>query len=197
MINRRSLSFSIFAAAVLALCLPVLAAAQGGYGYPDYGRNRNGNNGRYDERYLKDSINRLDRLSKDFERDLDRALDHSRVNGTRREDNINAQGHDFRRAVSSLKSNFGNGRDLNRSRDEAARVLDEARQFDRIGRRGFDNNVQSDWSQIQQELRVISDAYGLGYGGYNKGGYYPNGQNYPNNRNRNNNDWWRRIPWPN
>jgi hypothetical protein len=199
MSNRRTLSFSIFAAAVLALCLPVLAAAQGGYSYPDYGRNRNGNYGRYDERYLKDSINRLDRLSKDFERDLDRALDHSRVNGTRREDDINAQGHDFRRAVSSLKSNFGNGRDLNRSRDEAARVLDEARQFDRIGRRGFDNNVQSDWSQIQQELRVISDAYGLGYGGYNNGGYYPNGQNYPNNRNRNrnNNDWWRRIPWPN
>lgn len=77
-------------------------------------------------------------------------------------------------------------------------MLDEARQFDRIGRRGFDNNVQSDWSQIQQELRVISDAYGLGNGGgYNNGGYYPNGQNYPNNRNRNNNDWWRRIPWPN
>lgn len=198
MINRRTLSFSIFAAAVLALCLPALAAAQGGYGYPDYGRNRNGNYGRYDERYLKDSINRLDRLSKDFERDLDRALDHSRVNGTRREDDINSQGHDFRRAVSSLKSNFGNGRDLNRSRDEAARVLDEARQFDRIGRRGFDNRVQSDWSQIQQELRVISDAYGLGYGGYNNnGGYYPNDRNYPNNRNRNNNDWWRRIPWPN
>jgi hypothetical protein len=204
MTNRRTLKFSIFVAAILALCLPVLAAAQGGYGYPDYGRNRNGNGnyGRYDERYLKDSIQRLDRLSKDFERDLDRALDHSRVNGTRREDNINAQGHDFRRAVSSLKSNFGNGRDLNRSRDEAQRVLQEARQFDRIGRsRAIDNRVASEWSQIQQELRIISDAYGLGYGGYNNGGYYPNDRNDDyrrNNPNNNrNNDWWRRIPWPN
>lgn len=202
MTNRRTLKFSIFAAAILALSLPALAAAQGGYGYPDYGRNRNGNNGRYDERYLKDSINRLDKLSKEFEKDLDRALDHSRVNGTRREDNVNAQGHDFRRAVSNLKSNFGNGRDLNRSRDEAARVLDEARQFDRIGRgRGIDNEVASDWSQIQRELQVISDAYGIGYGGYNNGGYYPNdrnypnGRNYPNNQNRNN-EWWRKIPWP-
>ena len=205
MTNRRTLRFSIFAAAILALCLPVLAAAQGGYGYPDYGRN--GNYGRYDERYLKDSINRLDKLSKEFEKDLDRALDHSRVNGTRREDNVNAQGHDFRRAVSNLKSNFGNGRDLNRSRDEAARVLDEARQFDRIGRgRGINSEVASDWSQIQRELQVISDAYGIGYGGnnggyypndrnYPNGGNYPNGSNYPNNRNRNN-DWWRRIPWP-
>jgi hypothetical protein len=103
MTNRRTLTFSIFAAATLALCLPVLAAAQGGYGYPDYGRNRNGNYGRYDERYLRDSIHRLDRLAKDFERDLDRALDRSRVDGTRREDRINAQGHDFRRAVSNLK----------------------------------------------------------------------------------------------
>src|SRR4030095_5291581 len=171
MTNRRTLSFSILAAAILALCLPVLAAAQGGYGYPDYGRNRNGNYGRYDERYLKDSIHRLDRVAKDFERDLDRALDRSRVDGTRREDQINAQGHDFRRAVSSLKSSFGNGRDLNRSRDEAQRVLQEARQFDRLGRsRVVDNRVASEWSQIQQELRIISDAYGLGYGGYNKGG---------------------------
>lgn len=208
MTNRRTLSFSILAAALMALCLPVLAAAQGGYGYPDYGRN--GNYGRYDERYLKDSINRLDRVSKDFERDLDRALDSSRVNGTQQEDRMNAQGHDFRRAVSSLKSHFGNGRDLSRSRDEAQRVLQEARQFDRIGRgRGFDNRVASDWSQIQQELQTISNAYGIGY--YNNGGNYPgsnypggnypnypngNGRNYPNNGNRNN-DWWRRIPWPN
>jgi hypothetical protein len=203
MTNGRTLRLSIFAAAILALCLPALAAAQGGYGYPDDGRNRNGNYGRYDERYLKDSIQRLDRLAKEFERDLDRALDHSRVNGTRREDQVNQQGHDFRRAVSNLKSNFGNGRDLNRSRDEAARVLDEARQFDRIGRgRGIDTEVASDWSQIQRELAIISDAYGLGYG-YNNGGNYPNGRNddyrrnNPNNRNRNNNDWWRRIPWPN
>lgn len=198
--NRRTLSLSIFASAVLALCLPALAAAQGTYGYPDYGRNRNGNNGRYDERYVRDSINRLDRLAKDFDRDLDRALDHSRVDGTQREDRINAQGHDFRRAVSNLKSNFGNGRDLNRSRDEAQRVLQEAQQFDRIGRsRVVDNRIASEWSQIQQELRIISDAYGLGYGGYNNGGYDPNNRRNDNrnNRNTNNNDWWRRIPWPN
>ena len=199
MTNRPTMRFSIFAAAILALGLPVLAFAQGPYGYPDYGRN--GNYGRYDERYLKDSIHRLDRLAKQFERDLDRALDHSRVNGTRQEDRINEQGHDFRRAVGSLKSNFGNGRDLNRSRDEAQRVMQEARQFDRIGRgrRGIDNSTLSTWSQIQRELGIISDAYGLRYGN-NTGPYYPGGRNddWRRNdpRNGNNNDWWRRIPWP-
>src|SRR5688572_8810928 len=190
MTNRRTFRFSIFAAAILALGLPVLAVAQGRYGYPDYGRNRNGNYGRYDERYLRDSIHRLDRLAKDFERDLDRALDRSRVDGTRAEDRINAQGDDFRRAVSSLRSSFGNGRDLNRSRDEAQRVLNEARQFERIGRlRAVDNRVASGWSQIQRELRIISDAYGLGFGGFGNGDY----RRIPNQRNRND-DWRRRIP---
>jgi hypothetical protein len=194
--KRRTTSISILAAAVFALCLPVLAAAQGGYGYPDYGR-QNGTYGRYDQRYVRDSIHRLDRLAKDFEKDLNRALNNSRINGSRNEDYLNAQARDFRRAVGDLKSRFGNGNDLNRSRNEAQRVMQEAQQFNQLGRsRAMDNRVASDWSQIQQELRVISNAYGIGYN--NNGGYYPNGngRNDRNNQNRNN-DWWRRIPWPN
>ena len=64
-------------------------------------------------------MHRLDRLAKDFERDMDRALDRSRANGTDREDRINDQIHQFRDAVGDLKSRVGNGRDLNRSADEA------------------------------------------------------------------------------
>lgn len=208
MTNRRTLRFSIFAAAILALCLPVLTAAQGGY--DPWGRNRNDDYrrnrsyGRYDERYLRDSIQRLDRLAKDFARDLDRDLDRSRDDGTRHEDRLNNEARDFRNAVSALKSRFGNGRDLNRSINEAQRVLQEANRTERATRHHFDNSrLSSEWSQIQNELQVIADAYGFSYrGGYNNGGYYPNGRNddyrrnYPNNQNRNN-DWWRRIPWPN
>jgi len=226
MTKGRTLSFSIFAATILALCLPVLAASQGTYDPwgrnrdrdDDYRRNRdddyyrrdrNGDYGRYDERYLRDSIQRLDRLAKDFERELDRDLDHSRENGSSHEDRVNNEARDFRSAVARLKSRFGNGRDLNRSSNEAQRVLQEANRTERATRHHFDNSrLASDWYEIQQELRVIADAYGLSYRGYNNGGYYPNypngqnypnypnGQNYPTNRNRNN-DWWRRIPWPN
>jgi len=210
MTNRRTLKFSIFAAATLALCLPVLAAAQGTYDPwgrnrdDEYRRNRNGNYGRYDERYLKDSIQRLDRLAKNFERDLDRDLDHSREDGTRHEDRVNNEARDFRNAVGNLKSRFGNGRELNRSVDEAQRVLQEANRTERVARHHFDNSrLASEWSQIRRELSVIADAYGIGnYGRYNDDGYYRNDRNddyrrnNPNNRNGNN-DWWRRIPWPN
>ncbi|HXQ69736.1 MAG TPA: hypothetical protein VN844_04595, partial [Pyrinomonadaceae bacterium] len=168
--------------------------------YPD---NRGGY-GRYDERAVRDSAQRLDRLAKDFERDMDRALDRSRQNGTSREDRINEEVHQFRRAAGDFKSRVGNGRDLDRSADEARRVLQEAQQLDRVARpRWFDSRLASEWSAIQRELRFISDVYGLRYdGGYGRNDDYRRDDDYRRNdrrrddRNRNNNDWWRRIPFP-
>ena len=189
MTNRHTLKFSIFAAAILALALPAAASAQYGR-YPDDNRGY----GRYDDRGLRDSVHRLDRLAKDFERDIDRALDHSRANGSNREDQINNQVHQFRDAVGDLKSRVGNGRDLNRSADEARRVIQEADQLDRIGGR-----LTSQWSQIQQELRYISDVFGFRYNGsYGRDDdWRRNDSRRRNDRNRNNNDdWWRRIPFP-
>ena len=195
MTNRNTLIFSFFAAMILALALPAAASAQWG-GYPDnrYPDNRD-NRGRYDDRGLRDSVHRLDRLSKDYERDMDRALDHSRANGSRQEDRINDQIHRFRDAVGDLKSNVGNGRDLNRSADEARRVLQEGHQLDRVARpRWYDNRLASQWSQIQQELRYIGDVYGFRYNGDSgRDGDWRRGDR--NDRN-NNNDWWRRIPFP-
>jgi hypothetical protein len=190
--NKDTLIFSIFAAAILALALPAAASAQWG-GYPQSRYPDDRGYGRYDDRGLRDSVHRLDRLAKDFERDMDRALDHSRANGSRREDEINNQVHQFRNAVGDLKSRVGNGRDLNRSSNEARRVLQEADDLNRFGgRRGFDSRTASEWSQIQQELRYISNVYGFGYGGYGRDDDWRR-----NDRNNNrNNDWWRRIPFP-
>lgn len=202
--------FSILAAALVALSLPVVAAAQWGGGnrpdrYPD-----NRGRGRYDDRSVRDSAHRLDRLAKDFERDMDRALDRSRTNGTSREDRINEQVHQFRRAAGDFKSRVGNGRDLDRSADEARRVLQEAQQVDRVARpRWYDSRLSSQWSAIQRELRFISDVYGFrydgGYGGRNDDwrrnddrrddDYRRNDDRRRDDRDRNN-DWWRRIPFP-
>ena len=216
MTNVRKISFSIFAAATLALCLPLLAAAQGtyepysrnrDYGRDgDYRRDRNQNDDygydRYDSRYLRDSIRRLDRLSSDFDRALDRELDYSRENGTRHEDHLNADAKKFRRAVVDLRNAF-NERNLDSSADEAHRVLDAASHLEDVSSHHFDNGrLISEWSQISQELSVISEAYG------------DHGENHGENRNRRrsdddyrrnddyrnrtrNNDWLRRIPWPN
>lgn len=191
--NRDTLKFSFFAAAILALALPAVASAQWGR-YPQDRYPDNRGYGRYDDRGLRDSVHRLDRLAKDFERDMDRALDRSRANGTNREDRINDQVHQFRDAVGDLKSRVGNGRDLNRSSNEARRVLQEADRIDRVARRGFDGRTVSQWSQIQQELRYISGVYGFGYGGYGRDDDWRRNDRR-NDRSRDN-DWWRRIPFP-
>lgn len=204
MTNRHTLKFSIFAAAILALSLPATAAAQWGRDDRDrdWGRDRGG---RYDERALRDSVHRLDRLAKDFERNMDRALDRSRVNGSQREDRINNQVHQFRGAVGRLKSRVGNGRDLNRSADEARRVLQEAQQVDRVARpRWFDGRLASDWSNIQRELRLISDVYGFRYnGGYGRDDDRRRGRDDDYRRDDDSrrrgdrvDDWMRRIPFP-
>ena len=198
--RKNTLAFSILAAAILALSLPVAAAAQWG-GRDRYPDNRNnGRYGRYDDREVRDSAQRLERLAKDFERDMDRALDRSRVNGTNREDRINEEVHQFRRAAGDFKSRVGNGRDLNRSADAARRVVDEAQQVNRMARpRWFDNRLASEWSAIEQELRFISDVYGFRYNGGGGYGDYRRDDDYrrnDRNRDRNNNDWWRRIPFP-
>jgi len=175
--TRINLVKSIIFAALLALTLPALVAAQGVY--DPWGRD-NRNNGRNNDRYLRDSIQRLDRLAKSFERDMDRALDRSRQNGTRREDVLNGEARQFREAVGDLKSRFGNGRDLNRSANEAQRVLQSGNRLERVANRINDGRIRSEWSQIRQELRVISDAYRL--------------SSYDNGRNRQNDPWWQRIP---
>lgn len=209
MTNRHTLKFSILAAVLLALCLPATAAAQ--WGRDDQGRDRDrdrgrdrGDYGRYDERALRDSVHRLDRLAKDFEKNMDRALDRSRSNGSQREDRINNQVHEFRDAVGDLKSRVGNGRDLNRSTDEARRVLQEAQEVDRIARpRWYDGRLSSEWSQIQRELRIISDVYGFRYnGGYGRDddyrrrdGDYRRDDDY-RRRGERIDDWMRRIPFP-
>ena len=199
MTNRHTLKFSLLAAAVLALCLPAAAAAQWGR-YPQDRYPDNRGYGRNDERGLRDSAHRLDRLAKDFEREVDRALDRSRANGSSREDRVNDQVHQFRDAVGDFKSRVGNGRDLNRSANEARRVLQEAQDVDRLARR-LDGRTSSQWSQIQQELRYISNVYGFGYGGYGRDDDWrrsDRNDDWRRDRDRNdrNNDWLRRIPFP-
>jgi hypothetical protein len=196
--TKHTLKFSILAAALVALSLPVVAAAQWGGRYPQDRYPDNRGRGRYDERAVRDSVHRLDRLAKDFERDMDRALDRSRANGSNREDRINDQVHQFRDAVGDLKSRVGNGRDLNRSADEARRVLQEGQQLDRVARpRWFDSRLASEWSAIQRELRFIGNVYGFRYdGGYGRDDDWRRNDDYRRRDNRNNNDWWRRIPFP-
>lgn len=215
MANRPRLIPTLIAAALMAIFLPLIASAQGSYD-PWYGRNRDRDYrrnrdyndddyyyGRNSRGSLRETVRRLKDDAHRLQRDLDHELDHSDENGTRHEDRLNNVAQNFRDAASDLENSFGNGRDMNRSADEARRVLALG---DRLGRRiqhHFDDyRIRSDWQRVSQELRVIRNAFGY-YGGYDNGGYYGRDDDYYGNdndryrRRRNtNNDWWRRLPLP-
>jgi hypothetical protein len=147
----------------------------------DYGRNGRRDDGRYgrgggrmsdyERRELRDLARRINDRSKDFQRDVDRSLDNSRVNGSRREDNINQEARDLRNAAERFKNVAGDDNDLYRSSDEARLLLDQASHISRmLGRVRLDGRTGSDWNQLRSDLRAVANIYGLRFdegGGYN------------------------------
>jgi hypothetical protein len=204
MANRPRLIPAVVAAALLAVCLPLVASAQGGY--DPWGRNRdrdyrrNRDYGNYGNRNLRDVARRLDDRAGDFQDHLDSALDRSRYDDTRREDNINDLARQFRHAAGRFRDRVN---DRDGGSNEARNLLQIGSRMDNLmARLRVGGRAQSDWSQIRQDLRVVASAYGIGYGGgYGNGGYYGRDDDYyGNDRNRRrrntNNDWWRRLPLP-
>ena len=210
MINRRTTILTIISAILVAFCLPTIASAQWNRDR-DYRRDRRNNddyygnnrNGNYDTRYLRDVAERVKDNARNLERDVDRFLDNSRVNGSRREDQINGEVREFRQAADRFRSRVGNnGNNRNQGYQEAQYLMQAANNTERmLSRLRVDSRTYSDWRQIKQDLRTIANAYNLSYNG-NDDGYYRNGnggydprndRNDRNNRNRND-GWWRQLP---
>jgi hypothetical protein len=178
---------SIFALSLVLLALPAVASAQWRDRDRDddrYGRNDDYRNGRYN-RNIRGTIQNLKNRARNFERRTDRIDDRrdDRYNRRDRYDNLEELADRFARATNKLADEYGNGRNLNGSRDEARRVLDIGSQIDSVIYRSRTRNVSNEWNQISYDLRILADAYGLNY---NNGG---------RNRNRGG-DWRNRVPFP-
>jgi hypothetical protein len=203
MTNLRKLIPTIFAVALIAFCLPVMAAAQGRYenNGVNYGRDRDDRRddnqyGYYDQRRLRDSVRRLDNLSGDFQRHLDSALDHSRYDDSRREDRINEVSRDFHNATDNLKDRYDDGKNINRSSGEARRVLQLGSVLNAfMARNQIDGRVESDWSRIRQELNVVASAYGFNMSDFDNRDYRY-GDNRSNDNNQRSGNYRRNnLPW--
>ena len=185
MTNLSKLLLTNLSMALIALCLPVMAAAQSTndpYGV-DYGRDGTyrRDNDRYGDnrrRRVSESVKRLDNMSEDFRKHLKRALDDSRFDHRNREDRINDVAKEFRRATERLEDRYDDGRRLDQSSGEARRVLQLGARLDEFMRRNrLDGRVESDWAYIRQDLNVVAHAYG-----FNMSDFYD--RRYSDNRDR-------------
>lgn len=183
---------SIFALSLAILALPSVASAQWRDRDRDrdddyYGRNDDDyyRNSRYN-RNIRGTIQNLKNRARNFERRLDRIDNRrdDRYNRRDRYDNLEELADRFARATDDLADEYGNGRNLNGSRDEARRVLDIGSQIESVLYRSRTNrNIGNEWNQISYDLRVVANTYGLNY--YNR----------DRNRNRGG-DWRNRVPFP-
>lgn len=215
MTSRRKHVFALCAAFLFAFCLPVVSSAQNNPWYRQddrdyrndrdyrrdrrdrrdddyYGRNdRYGRYNNYDRRAVRDLAHRIKDNSKDFEKRVDHYLDHSRYDGSRREDRINELVKDFRRSADNFKDRVGDGRNLDRSSGEARNLLQLGTRIDRfMSRNDVDSRTWSDWSRITQDLRTLSDFYGY-RGDYNGNDDYNNRRgSYDPRRQNGNSPWW-------
>ncbi len=194
---------TISALSIMVLILPAIASAQygGGYGNGGYNNGQYGNNGYYTN--IKSTVRDLKDRSKDLKKEIER-LDDRRNNGGWNNGGWNNGGYgnggynnnvdfrslrhladQFRKAADKLEDRYDDGRDQYKSTNEARRVLELGDQLGREIRRSRLNGYLQNWNQINNDLRVIANAYnGRNNGGWNNG----NGNGGWNNGRRP--SWW-------
>jgi hypothetical protein len=116
-----------------------------------------------DVRYL---LKRLEENTDRFAKSLDDALDHSSLNGSRTEDEINAYVHDFEEATDRLKDDY---EDRGYDPDNAREVIVRARKIDCFMRQ-YDLGIRArgDWQVVRADLDAWERNYRFaGAGGPN------------------------------
>lgn len=116
---------------------------------------------RTQERSVRQLINRVERRTSDFRVSLDASIDGSRIDGTRREDNINQFVLDFQNSVTRLRQSF-NQRQA--STADMQEVLNRAAVInDFLLRIRTSARVQTDWAGVRQDLDELARIYGVSW----------------------------------
>jgi len=115
---------------------------------------------RISDRDVERSLNRLKRDADKFRKSLDSALDRSRLDGTSREDDINAFVKDFDKETARLHSRF---KDHKSVASDVQSVLDRAASIEGfMHRHQFRNGkAERDWSTVRADLDQLAQAYNV------------------------------------
>ncbi len=101
---------------------------------------------------------RVDRFTSQF----NDSLDNSRLNGTRREDNLNERARDLESATDELRREFDRNDSKQENRAEVQRCLDIASDINVAMRnRRFSRATENNWANVRAELNQLARAYNL------------------------------------
>lgn len=144
------ISRSFVTLAVLALLVPA-SLAQG------RARGRH-----YNKTEVERIIKRVETRSDEFKDAVDKNLDRSRLDGTRREDNINEQVKQLERALDNLRGDFDKTDRWIAVRNDVAAVLRQADEVGRIVKNNrFNSRVEGGWLALRRDLNTLAGVYEL------------------------------------
>lgn len=116
----------------------------------------------YPKAQVEQIIRRLENQSDRFVRSFDRSLDNSRVDGTRREDNLNQRARDLENALDALRQEFDRTDRYQDTRTQVSGVLNVAEDINRAVRnRRLRGNTERLWSRVRTELNSLASVYNL------------------------------------
>ncbi|MCX6625776.1 MAG: hypothetical protein NTY38_32875 [Acidobacteria bacterium] len=102
----------------------------------------------------------LERRTDEFKGALRRALDRSRMDRTRREDDLNREASKLERAANRLHESWNADRDFERSRRNLAMAISAGQDIQRaMSRHRLRGDVQREWSAVRRELNMLADVF--------------------------------------
>ena len=111
---------------------------------------------------VKSIISRVEDRTDNFVKNFDRSLDHSRLNGTNREDWLNKRARDLETATDELSREFDRRDAWIENRDEVRKCLNIASDIDRNVRNNrYDAATETNWANVRFELNSLADAYNM------------------------------------
>ena len=116
---------------------------------------------RMSDREVEQILHRIEKQADKFRAALDRALDKSRLNGTRREDEINAFVKDFYAQTRTLHEHFDGHKSTSA---DVQSVLNRASGIDAFMRRNrLQRNAEQEWSKLRVNLDELARAYNVSW----------------------------------
>src|SRR5882762_5911663 len=114
---------------------------------------------RVSDKQVEELIHRVEIQSDVFRKSLDSALDKSRFDGTRREDDINAFVKDFHKETKTLHDHFDSHKS---TAGDVQTVLDRAAQIDQFMRRNrLKKDAPKDWTAVRASLDELARVYSV------------------------------------
>jgi DNA repair exonuclease SbcCD ATPase subunit len=149
--KRVSIMLLVALAASLMVTAPTLAQRQGRY------RGRT-----YTKADVERIIKRVEDESDDFKKIVDKSLDRSVLDGTKREDSINEQVKEFEKALDKLRSEFDRRQRWEETHDQVKDVLKESDEINRLVRtRLLGPAIEKEWAVIRADLNRLAGIYNL------------------------------------